>query len=148
MLVEALVATTILAVLFLAWGGPMIVATDGENQADTQTHVISSANQILEWMQRDPAFWSAEYTSGSCPHCWIGYNDTIGVTPPHQCSIVIANASPYCSFNWLAVADPKSGALAHLTVAVYYSGGNHQTERYVVTGLARHLVAWKDAGAP
>ncbi|GEM_PF-4660300 len=39
--------------------------------------------------------------------------------------------------NWLAVADPKSGALAHLTVEVYYTGGNHQTERYIVMGVVR-----------
>lgn len=116
----------------------MIVATDAENKAGTHTQVISTANQILEWMRRDPGFWGpGEYGLNSCPHCWALYDDTFGVTTPRACSTVIPTAPPACTFNWVAVEDPNSSALAHLAVEVYYVGANHQTERYIVMGMAR-----------
>jgi Tfp pilus assembly protein PilV len=137
-LIEALLATALLVALFLAWGGAMIVATDGENKAASHTQVVATANQILEWMRRDPAFWSnTEYSSGACPHCWAIYNDTFGVSLPRTCASVIPTASAGCTFNWAATADPNSNALAHLTVEVYYQDANHQTERYIVMGMAR-----------
>ncbi len=139
-LIEALLATVILLLLFLAWGSGMIIATDGENKAATHTQAIATANEILEWMRRDPGFWNSpgEYVAGSCPHCWPAtYNDTVGVTAPQPCSAIIVGASPNCSFNWLALADAKSSDLAHLAVVVFYKGANHQTERYTVMGMAR-----------
>lgn len=138
-LAEALLATVILLMLFLAWASGMIIATDGENKAATHTETIAAANQILEWMRRDPGFWNqGEYIGGSCPHCWpTKYNDTVGVTPAQPCSTVIVGASPNCSFNWLALQDPNTANLAHLAVVVFYRGGNNQIERYTVMGMAR-----------
>jgi type II secretory pathway pseudopilin PulG len=137
-LVEAMLAAAIVVTLFLAWGSAMIVATDGENKAGTHSQAIATANQILEYMRRDPAFWSvAEFSGPPCSHCWPKYNDTFGVTPPQACSTVIPTAPAACTFNWLATADPNSSALAPLAVEVYFQGANHQTERYIVMGMAR-----------
>jgi prepilin-type N-terminal cleavage/methylation domain-containing protein len=140
-LLESLCAIVILAIAFLAWSGGMIIATDGENKAATHTQAISAANQILEYMRRDPSFWSSsEFSAGSCPHCWpTAYNDAIGVSAPRPCSVVIANAPPNCSFNWLAIADPNSTNLADLTVVISLKGSNNQTEHYTIMGMARDL---------
>ena len=139
--IEALLASAVLLLLFLAWSSGMVIATQGENKAATHTQAISVANQILEWVRRDPGFWAApEYVSGKCPKCWpTTYNDTVGTTTPRACSTVITGAPAVCTFNWVAVQDAKSASLAHLAVVIFYTGANHQTERYTVMGMARQF---------
>jgi type II secretory pathway pseudopilin PulG len=150
-MIEALLAITILVALFLSWGTAMIIASDSENKAGNHTQVVATANQILEWVRRDPNFWlstshpNGEYDSAACPHCWTSYDDTIGVTSPRSCSTVpqVQWSGPKCTFNWIAVedpavtSDPKASTLADITVVVYFIGNNHQTEKYTVMGLVR-----------
>ncbi len=139
-IVEALLAILILVAAFLGWSSVMIIATDAENKAATHTQAIAAANEILEWMRRDPGFWGTEYVSGSCPHCWpTVYNDVVGSTTPRPCASVITGASANCTFNWLATADPGSTNLAHLAVVVAFKGANQQIEHYTVMGMARKL---------
>jgi hypothetical protein len=131
----------LLLVMLLAWGSAMIAATDGENKAANHTQTVAIANQILEYMRRDPYFWSpSEFVASNCPRCWpTTYNDTPG-TGTHPCSMVIAGAPAACTFNWVATAVSSSNNdLAQLTVILYYQGANHQTETYTVMGMDRNL---------
>jgi hypothetical protein len=73
MLLETLIAATILTFASLAFGSGMIAATHGQNTAAAHARATEIANYLLEYARRDPNFWNAgvEYVGSTCTtNCW------------------------------------------------------------------------------
>ena len=156
-MLEILVATLLLVLIFLFLTGDLIQSSHAENVSATRSETMNAANYMLGVMRDDSQFWATDWTLGPengtlkdpCGNPWPPYTDTMTTLTWHPAPACTPNGTnpgvfpdlvgvPSFQFMWNAQqqgADPDTATLT-VWVQIKENGDNI----YELTSTKTHLV--------